>query len=49
MEWLRPVPPDYKMVGPVLAEPGKLLPAELDVEHYLAWLDQVIGGSLILY
>ena len=35
VEWLRPVPPDYKMVGPVLAEPGKPLPAELEVEPRL--------------
>ena len=28
-EWLRPVSPSYKYVGPVLAEPGKALPAAL--------------------
>ena len=31
VEWLRPVPPDYKMVGPILPEPGKPLPADLEV------------------
>ena len=30
-EWLRPVSPSYKYVGPVLAEPGKALPAHLEV------------------
>ena len=30
-EWLRPMPPSYKYVGPVLAEPGKALPAHLEV------------------
>ena len=32
-EWLRPVTPDYKLVGPVLSEPGKPLPAYLEVSH----------------
>lgn len=30
-EWLHPVSPSYKYVGPVLAEPGKALPAHLEV------------------
>ena len=30
-EWLRPVTPNYKLVGPVLAGPGKPLPADLEV------------------
>ena len=30
-EWLRPISPSYKYVGPVLAEPGKALPAHLEV------------------
>ena len=30
-EWLRPVAPDYKMVGPILSGPGKPLPAHLEV------------------
>jgi len=30
-EWLRPVTPNFKMVGPVLAGPGKALPANLEV------------------
>jgi len=30
-EWLRPISPSYKYVGPVLAEPGKVLPAHLEV------------------
>ena len=31
VEWLRPVPPDCKMVGPILPEPGQPLPADLEV------------------
>ena len=30
-EWVRPVPPNFKMVGPILAEPGKPLPQDLEV------------------
>lgn len=30
-EWLRAVTPNYKLVGPVLAGPGKPLPADLEV------------------
>lgn len=30
-EWLRPVTPNFKMVGPVLAGPGKALPAHIEV------------------
>ena len=30
-EWLRPVTPTFKMVGPVLAGPGKAFPAHLEV------------------
>ncbi len=30
-EWLRPVTPNYKLVGPILAGPGKPLPAYLEV------------------
>ena len=30
-EWLRPVTPDYKFVGPILSGPGKPLPAHLEV------------------
>ena len=30
-EWLRLKSPSYKYVGPVLAEPGKALPAHLEV------------------
>ncbi len=30
-EWLRPISPNFKMVGPILSEPGKPLPAELEV------------------
>ena len=30
-EWLRPVSPSYKYVGPVLAQPGTALPADLEV------------------
>lgn len=34
-EWLRPVTPNFKMVGPVLAGPGKALPAHLEVTSSL--------------
>ena len=34
-EWLRLKSPSYKYVGPVLAEPGKALPAHLEVCPYL--------------
>ena len=34
-EWLRPVSPSYKYVGPVLAGPGKALPADLEVRPCL--------------
>ena len=32
-EWVRPTTPDFKMVGPVLTEPGKPLPTDLEVEE----------------
>jgi hypothetical protein len=35
VEWLRPVTPDFKMVGPVLARPGKPLPADLEASPSL--------------
>ena len=35
-EWLRPVTPNFKLVGPVLAGPGKPLPAHLEVRHRAA-------------
>ena len=31
VEWLRPITPDYKYIGPVLAGPGKPLSSELEV------------------
>ena len=30
-EWLRPVTPNFKMVGPILSQPGRPLPADLEV------------------
>lgn len=30
-EWLRPMTPNFKMVGAVLSGPGKSLPVELEV------------------
>ena len=30
-EWLRPLLPNMKMIGPVLPEPGKPLPSDLEV------------------
>jgi glucuronosyltransferase len=35
-EWLRPLPPNFKMVGPLLAEPGKPLPALTEVSVEMA-------------
>jgi glucuronosyltransferase len=35
-EWLRPVTPNYKLVGPVLAGPGRPLAADLEVGIYLS-------------
>ena len=32
-EWLRPITPNFKHVGSVLAGPGKPLPANLEVSH----------------
>ena len=32
-EWLRPVTPNYKLVGPMLSGPGKALPAHLQVRY----------------
>jgi hypothetical protein len=31
MEWVRPMPPNVKLVGPVLPEPPKALPADTEV------------------
>ena len=31
MEWLRPIPPNMKLVGPLLPEPPKALPADIEV------------------
>jgi len=31
IEWVRPVPPSLKMIGPVLVEPARPLPADLEV------------------
>ena len=37
-EWLRPVSPNMKLVGPVLAGPGKPLPAQFEVcSHLCSW------------
>lgn len=30
IEWLRPLPPDLKMIGPILPEPARPLPADLE-------------------
>lgn len=35
-EWLRPVSPNYKLVGPILSGPGTPLPAHLEVRHNAA-------------
>lgn len=31
VEWVRPLPPNYKMVGPLLPQPPQPLPEELAV------------------
>ncbi len=31
VEWLRPMPPNFKLIGPVLPEPAAPLPADLQV------------------
>lgn len=31
IEWVRPMPPNFKMIGPVLPEPAKPLPADVEV------------------
>ena len=33
MEWLRPMPPNVKLVGPLLPEPPKALPADIEVSQ----------------
>lgn len=33
IEWLRPLPPAAKLVGPVLPEPARPLPTDLEVSH----------------
>ena len=32
VEWLRPLPPGLKVVGPLLPEPAQPLPADLEVD-----------------
>lgn len=31
VEWIRPITPNFKLVGPLLARPGQPLPDEIDV------------------
>lgn len=46
-EWLRPVTPNFKMVGPILSQPGRPLPADLEVTSWShAW--QRLAASLLL-
>lgn len=42
-EWLRPVTPNLKLVGPILSEPGKALPAELEVTSPQLKRSQIIS------
>ena len=46
-EWLRPVTPDYKLVGPVLPGPGEPLPAHLEVRvrasSWMLVISQALG------
>ena len=50
-EWLRPLLPNMKMIGPVLPEPGKPLPSGLEVISGLICSDQncLMGLSLLAY
>ena len=57
-EWLRPISPNFKMVGPILSEPGKPLPAELEVsclpalnhqQHKLYVVMVRMRGSKLMY
>ena len=55
-EWLRPVTPNFKLVGSVLAGPGKPLPAHLEVSAFLICphsesfpLFSLIGTRLDIY
>ena len=48
VEWLRPISPSYKYVGPVLAEPGKALPAHLEVCLYLLQVASVNVGNTVV-
>lgn len=33
MEWVRPMPPNVKLVGPLLPEPAKALPSDIEVSR----------------
>ena len=37
VEWLRPLPPDSKLVGPLLPQPAAPLPRELEVSAWLSF------------
>jgi hypothetical protein len=40
IEWLRPLPPSYKLIGAVLPEPAQPLPADLEVGSPTAQIEQ---------
>ena len=35
LEWPRPLPPNLRLVGPLLPEPAQPLPAELEVRPHI--------------
>lgn len=43
IEWLRPLPPSYKLIGAVLPEPARPLPADLEVGSPTAQIEQEEG------
>ena len=47
-EWLRPILPNFKMVGPVLAGPGKPLPTHLEVLSPMLSYDTVLRLMSVL-
>ena len=35
-EWIRPIMPNFKMIGPLLPEPGKALNSDLEVSSHVS-------------
>ena len=49
LEWLRPLPPSLKFVGPLLPEPARPLPADLEVGSFLFWLQENSQSTCLLW